>query len=51
MHKLTLSVPKELKARMDALPDVNWPEIFRSAIRAKAEKLKKFEEMCRRGEL
>jgi len=51
MHKLTLSVPTELKERMDSLPYVNWPEVFRSAIKAKAEKLKKFNELCKKGDI
>ena len=32
MVNLTLSVPQELKKKMDAFPELNWSEIARQAI-------------------
>ena len=51
MATITLSIPDELKRRMDALPEVKWSEIFRNIIIRKVEQLKKFEQMVERGEL
>lgn len=51
MAKVTLSIPKELKEKLDKLPEVNWPEVFRRGIKKKIEQLKKFEELEARGEL
>jgi hypothetical protein len=48
MYRLTISVPDELKVKMDAKPEVNWVEIIRRGIMAKLEKLEKLRE---RGEL
>ena len=45
MAKLTLSVPRELKERMDSLPEVNWPEVLRRRLKVRLDKLKKFEEL------
>ncbi len=43
MPRMTLSIPDEVKKRMDALPNVNWPELIRAGLKAKVEKLKRFE--------
>ena len=51
MPTLTLSIPDELKKRMDALPEVNWPEVLRRRLEARANQLLKFEEMRKRGEI
>lgn len=51
MPTLTLSIPKELKKRMDEHSEVNWPEVLRSRLMKRAEQLIKFEEMRKRGEL
>lgn len=44
----TFSIPEELKKRIDARPDVNWPEVFKEGIRKKLEVL---ERLRARGEL
>lgn len=49
MKRFTVSIPKELKKRMDAMPDVNWPAVIREGLREKVRKLKKFEELERGG--
>jgi metal-responsive CopG/Arc/MetJ family transcriptional regulator len=49
MPKITLSIPKELKNKLDKYPELSWSEILRRGIKDKIEKLKKFEE--KEGEL
>lgn len=51
MATVTLSISKELKDKMDAMPEVKWSEIFRSAILSKIKQLEKFEEMVERGKI
>ncbi len=51
MAKLTLSFPKELKERLDKMPEVNWNEVIVSGIKKKVEQLEKFEELVNKGEL
>ena len=51
MPTLTLSIPKELKEKMKAFPEVNWPVVLRSKLQKRAEQLLKFEELRKRGEL
>ena len=33
MIRVTYSIPKELKERLDKRPDVNWPEVFKEGLR------------------
>lgn len=47
---LTLSIPEELKKRMDKLPEVNWSEVLKNRLRKRAEALLKFEKIRKRGE-
>lgn len=51
MATVTLSIPAELKSKMDALPEVKWSEILRKMVIRKVKQLKKFEEMVARGEI
>ena len=51
MPRITLSIPDKLKKRLDKHPEVNWAEIFSSAIRKRVEQLKRFEELVQRGEI
>lgn len=51
MPTLTLSIPDELKKRMDKHSEINWPNVLRSRLKRRAEALLKFEEMRQRGEL
>ncbi len=51
MPTLTLSIPKELKEKMEQMPQVNWPEVIKSRLKIRAEKLLEFEEKRKRGEL
>lgn len=51
MPRITVSIPDELKKRMDKLPHVNWPEVIRDGFREKVRQLKKFKELVERGEI
>lgn len=51
MKRFTVSIPKELKARLDARPDVNWPEVIKEGFKEKLSRLEKFEELERQGKL
>lgn len=39
MVNITLSVPEELKKKMDEFPEINWSEVARQAIWEKASQL------------
>ena len=45
MEKVTLSIPEELKKKLEKYPEVNWSEVLRRGIKERIEKLKKFEKM------
>ena len=45
MPKITLSIPKELKEKLNEHPELNWSEILRRGIQDKIQKLKRFKEM------
>ncbi len=51
MPTLTLSIPEELKKKMDKHSEVNWSDVLRSRLKKRAKALLKFEEMRQRGEL
>jgi len=48
MKRVTFSISKELKERIDKRPDVNWPEVFKEGLRKRLEALQR---MRARGEL
>jgi len=49
MKRFTISISKELKERLDEMPDVNWAEVAKQGIIKKAKQLEKFEELERKG--
>lgn len=49
MAKLTVSIPRDLKDRLDKMPDINWPEVMKRGILHKLDELEQFERW-RRGE-
>lgn len=51
MAKLTLSIPRELKDRLDKMSEVNWSEVIRAGIEKKVKQLEKFEQLVNRGEI
>jgi len=42
MVSLTLSIPEDIKKKMDAFPEINWSETARQAIKNKIEMLETF---------
>lgn len=50
MATLTVSIPKDLKKRMDELPEVNWQEAIKIRLKKRAEELEKFEKMRKQGD-
>ena len=44
MPRVTLSIPSEVKNMLDKHPEINWPEVFRYAIRDRVEQLLKLEQ-------
>ena len=50
MPTLTLSIPEELKEKMDSMPEINWPEVLKRKLQKRAEQLLKFEENRRKGD-
>jgi len=51
MAIVTLSIPKELKGKIDSMPEIKWSEIFRNAVISKVKQLEKFEKLAERGEI
>lgn len=43
MATVTLSIPEELKSKIDKHPKIKWSEVFRKMISSKIEQLKKLE--------
>lgn len=49
MKRVTFSMPKELKEKLDKHPDINWSEVVKEGIRKWVAKLEKFEELENKG--
>ena len=47
----TVSIPDELKKRMDELPEINWPEYLKKRLEIRLKQLQKFEALVSRGEI
>ena len=45
MPNITISIPKELKEKLDKLSDVNWSEVIRRGFEKKLDKLELFEKL------
>lgn len=43
MATITVSIPEELKAKLDGHPEINWTEVLRRAFAKRVELLKSFE--------
>jgi len=48
MERMTFSISKELKKKLDSRPDVNWPEVLKEGLKKKLDLLEK---LHARGEL
>ena len=51
MTTMTLSVPIELKTRMEDHPEMNWSEVARRAFRQKLEDLEMLREITSKSKL
>ncbi len=54
MPNITLSIPQELKVKMDKLPELNWSETIREFLSEKVKRallLKKLDKMLENSEL
>ena len=45
MVSITLSVPEDVRHKMDMFPEINWSGFVRKSIEAKVAQMKKFEEL------
>jgi len=50
MATITLSIPNELKKRMEKTP-IKWSEILRNMIITKVKQLKRFEELVQKNKI
>jgi len=51
MASVTVSIPDELKAKLDKFPNVKWSEVLRTMVVRKVKQFKKFEEMVEKGDI
>ena len=51
MATLTISIPEELKKRLDKDPNINWSAYLKERFELKVKQLRKFEELVNKGEI
>ncbi len=51
MKRFTVSIPRELKERIDKMPEINWPEVAKQGILKKLDKLEKFQKLENEGKI
>ena len=51
MATFTVSIPAELKKKLDKHPEINWAEYIKERFAVKIKQLRKFEELVNRGEI
>lgn len=51
MVSVTLSVPEEMKEKMDEFPEINWSEVARQSIDEKLRDLQFLEEFKKQSEI
>ena len=51
MATFTVSIPEELKKRIDEHPEINWAEYLKKRFEAKLKELQKFEELKNSGKI
>jgi hypothetical protein len=44
MKRITLSIPDDLKKKMDSKPEINWPAVIRQGLGKRLEQLEKLRE-------
>lgn len=47
----TVSIPDELKKKIDRHPDINWAEYLKKRFEIRIKELKKFEELKNSGKI
>ena len=51
MATFTVSIPKELKERLDKHPHINWPEYLKQRLEVRLKEIERFEELKNSGKL
>ncbi len=51
MATFTVSLPEELKKKLDAHPDINWAEYLKQCFQARIRELRSFEKLKHAGAL
>ena len=51
MATFTVSIPQELKKKIDEHPEVNWTEYLKKRLEVRIKELKKFEELKNSGKV
>ena len=51
MATFTISIPKELKKRIDEHPEINWAEYLKKRFEQRIKELNKFEELKNSGKI
>lgn len=51
MATFTVSIPKELKKKLDSNPEINWAEYIKKKFELKLKELKKFETLKNAGKI
>ena len=51
MTTFTVSIPEDLKKKIDRHPDINWAEYLKQRFEVKIKEFKKFEELKNSGRI
>jgi len=51
METFTISIPEDLKKKIDEHPDINWAEYLKKRFEIRIKELKKFEELKNSGKI
>ena len=51
MTTFTVSIPKELKKKMNEHPEINWAEYLKKRFEIRVKEFERFEELRRSGKL
>ena len=51
MSNLTLSIPSELKEKLESFPEINWSEVARQAFKEKVKILEKMQTLLSKSTL
>ena len=51
MATFTVSIPEELKKKLEKYPEINWAEYLKNKFKIRIKELKKFEELKNSGRL